>query len=252
MSHGKSICNQLKKVRKRIAEENDIPLKIAACTFQGECRGTCPRCEEEVRYLESALAERIRLGKVAAVAGLVMGFSLGANAQSDNPVVEPLQHSDTVNRAECSGTLRGRVLDGKTNEPLISCNVRLLQNNILVAYGITDWEGVYIIKSLPFGDYTLETSYMGFSSFKQSVTINKTGFTVMDISLARGSSEITIDVGETIPRNRSIKVDENGLIIDEQPYPMMGEIQVKLTGTPASQAEPNEQPHFYEDEQIVK
>ena len=252
MSHGKRICDQLKIVRKRIAEENDIPLKVAECNFQGECRGTCPQCEGETRYLESALAERRRLGKVGAVAGLVMGLSLDANAQSDNPVVEPMQHNDTVNRAECCGTLRGRVLDGKTNEPLISCNVRLMQNSILVAYGKTDWDGIYTIQSIPFGDYTIETSYMGFSHFEQGVTINKTGFTVMDISLARGTSSFVIDDGDVAPRNSRIHVDENGLIIDEQPYPIMGEIPVKLTGTPASQAEPKEQPRFYEDEQIVK
>jgi len=45
MTHGKNICNQLKEVRKRIAEENDIPLETEECTYKGECRGTCPRCE---------------------------------------------------------------------------------------------------------------------------------------------------------------------------------------------------------------
>ena len=71
MTHGKNICNQLKEVRKRIAEENDIPLETEECSYKGECRGTCPRCEAEVRYLENALADRLRLGKVATVAGLL-------------------------------------------------------------------------------------------------------------------------------------------------------------------------------------
>ena len=75
MTHGKNICNQLKEVRKRIAEENDIPLEIEECTYKGECRGTCPRCEAEVRYLENALADRLRLGKVATVAGLALGLA---------------------------------------------------------------------------------------------------------------------------------------------------------------------------------
>ena len=29
MTHGKNICNQLKEVRKRIAEENDIPFSCS-------------------------------------------------------------------------------------------------------------------------------------------------------------------------------------------------------------------------------
>ena len=72
MNRGKNICNELKAVRRRIAEENDIPLEIKECTFKGECRGTCPRCEAEVQYLEAELEKRIRLGKVATVAGLAM------------------------------------------------------------------------------------------------------------------------------------------------------------------------------------
>ena len=86
MTHGRNICNQLKEVRKRIAEENDIPLEIEECTYNGECRGTCPRCEAEVRYLENALADRLRLGKVATVAGIVLALSGSAAAQDTNGV----------------------------------------------------------------------------------------------------------------------------------------------------------------------
>ena len=85
MTHGKNICNQLKEVRKRIAEENDIPLEIEECSYKGECRGTCPRCEAEVRYLENALADRLRLGKVATVAGLALGLAT-TTAQAQAPV----------------------------------------------------------------------------------------------------------------------------------------------------------------------
>lgn len=89
MTHGKNICNQLKEVRKRIAEENDIPLEIEECTYKGECRGTCPRCEAEVRYLENALAGRLRLGKVATVAGLVLGLaSCGSGDTNAVPTVD--------------------------------------------------------------------------------------------------------------------------------------------------------------------
>ena len=82
MTHGKNVCKQLKEVRKRIAEENDIPLEIKECTYKGECRGTCPRCEAEVRYLENALADRLRIGKVATVAGLALGLASCGNGPS--------------------------------------------------------------------------------------------------------------------------------------------------------------------------
>ena len=88
MSKGKQTCKILKEIRKQIAAENDIKLVIEECTYQGDCLGTCPKCEAEVRYLERELEKRQRLGKAAVVAGLSVGL-LGANqvalAQQPDP-----------------------------------------------------------------------------------------------------------------------------------------------------------------------
>ena len=45
--NGKSKCKILKEIRKRIAEENDIAYVTSECQYQGECSGTCPKCEAE-------------------------------------------------------------------------------------------------------------------------------------------------------------------------------------------------------------
>ena len=74
MAKGKQTCKILKEIRKQIAEENDIELVISECTYQGDCLGTCPKCEAEVRYLERELEKRQRLGKAAMVAGLSVGL----------------------------------------------------------------------------------------------------------------------------------------------------------------------------------
>ena len=63
---GKEKCRILKQIRQRIADENDIPYVTRECTFRGECKGTCPRCESELRYLERELALRASLGLSAA------------------------------------------------------------------------------------------------------------------------------------------------------------------------------------------
>ena len=78
MPKGKQTCKILKEIRKQIAAENDIELVISECTYQGDCLGTCPKCEDEVRYLERELEKRQRLGKAAVVAGLSVGL-LGAS-----------------------------------------------------------------------------------------------------------------------------------------------------------------------------
>ena len=94
MHRGKVICKELKEVRRRIAEENEIPLEIKECTYDGPCRGTCPRCEAEVCYLERELARRLAMGKVATVAGLTLGLaSCGDGRQQP---AAPLLTADTT------------------------------------------------------------------------------------------------------------------------------------------------------------
>lgn len=75
MKRGKIICAELKQVKRQIAESNGIKLDIPDCTYEGECKGTCPRCESEVRYLERELEKRMRLGKAAVVAGVALGLT---------------------------------------------------------------------------------------------------------------------------------------------------------------------------------
>ncbi len=76
--NGKKTCAVLKDIRRKIAAENDIDFHTEECTFQGECKGTCPRCEAEVRYLESALAKRQKAGKAVALAGVAATLMMTA------------------------------------------------------------------------------------------------------------------------------------------------------------------------------
>ena len=86
---GKSICKYLKSVRRAVAEANGIDLEIPECTFDGECSGTCPRCEAEVRMLEQALSARQRMAQKVAVLGIAAGLSFmgmpTASAQNITP-----------------------------------------------------------------------------------------------------------------------------------------------------------------------
>ena len=97
-TRGKKICGYLKGIRRKIAEENDIKLDIPECTYEGECRGTCPRCEWEVQYLEKTLFERMKLGKIATISGLALGLS--ACGGNPGPIIETtgdVPNTDTEN-----------------------------------------------------------------------------------------------------------------------------------------------------------
>lgn len=76
---GKSKCKILKQIRQQIAENNDIEFITSECKFQGECSGTCPKCEAEVRYLEQELQKRRQAGKAVAVAGIAAALIVSAS-----------------------------------------------------------------------------------------------------------------------------------------------------------------------------
>lgn len=84
MKKGKRTCEVLKDVRRRVARENDIPLTERECTFEGECRGTCPHCESEVRYLEQELQRHLSLGKAVTVAGIAVSSLVMSGCHNSN------------------------------------------------------------------------------------------------------------------------------------------------------------------------
>lgn len=67
---GKDKCNTLKAIRKDIAEKNQIDWCETECHHTGPCKGTCPKCEGEVRRLEEELEKKRRAGKTVAIAGV--------------------------------------------------------------------------------------------------------------------------------------------------------------------------------------
>jgi len=87
---GKNTCRILKDIRRQIAEANDIDLVIKECTYQGDCKGTCPRCEAEVAYLERELARRQAMGKAVRIVGLAAA-SFAAAACSLKPQQKPIE-----------------------------------------------------------------------------------------------------------------------------------------------------------------
>jgi TonB family protein len=100
MAKGKQTCKILKEIRKQIAAENDIEFVTSECTYKGDCKGTCPKCEAEVRYLERELEKRQRMGKAAVFAGMSLG-TLFAATSCDHPIPQPTDtlRMDTIEKA---------------------------------------------------------------------------------------------------------------------------------------------------------
>ena len=82
-----------------MARENGIPLEIRECTHKGDCRGTCPYCEAEVRYLEQELSKRLSLGKAVTVAGIAVSAMMMSgchNQQTPGEAPAPAPTTETT------------------------------------------------------------------------------------------------------------------------------------------------------------
>ena len=91
---GKDKCKILKEIRRQIADDNDIELVVEECRYQGKCKGTCPKCEAELRYLENELAKRKRQGKtiaITAAAAFLIGYAAGEVDLVDEIIDYPRQ-----------------------------------------------------------------------------------------------------------------------------------------------------------------
>lgn len=223
MENGKNICKELKKVRQHIAKENNIPLEIEECTYKGECRGTCPRCEAEVRYLENALAERLNLGKVATIAGLALGLAVpGAAVAQDTtqvnlspekpkiieippdgmrgiisedikkleiipvdslPSVLPVLNTASIT---ATGKIKGTIVD-QDGQPLPYADVLLYKEGQEAPLAVTmsDTAGNYLFQNLePDIHYSLKFSFHGYHSYQRNgLRVRPTSVTVVDIEM---------------------------------------------------------------------
>lgn len=95
MTRGKTICSVLKTIRKQVADANEIKYEPRECHYEGECRGTCPACEAEVRYIERELDLRRQLGKAVAIVGISAGLSALTGCDNKAKNVDSVSESES-------------------------------------------------------------------------------------------------------------------------------------------------------------
>jgi len=181
MTKGKSTCKLLKSIRQQIADANGISYQPKECQHKGDCAGTCPACEEEIRYLERELKARKGNGFGMKVAGIaagicatVMPMTAAAQAvKSDstaNPPVQttkkaPIKVVDLSDSCASPVVVRGMVIDEENKEPVIGAGVFIDGTNKGIA---TDIDGQFALK-VPSAT-SLVISYIGYE--KQKVRVS--------------------------------------------------------------------------------
>lgn len=86
-----------------------------------------------------------------------------------------------------SGTLKGKLTDAETGEPLPFVNIVLQEGDRQITGSATDFDGNYTIKPIPPGTYDVLVSYVGYNAKKiENVRINNEKITFLDIKLEAG------------------------------------------------------------------
>ena len=181
MTKGRSTCKLLKSIRQQIADANGISYQPKECQHKGDCAGTCPACEEEIRYLERELKARKGNGFGMKVAGIaagicatVMPMTAAAQAvKSDstaNPPVQttkkaPIKVVDLSDGCASPVVVRGMVIGGDDKEPLIGASIVIDGTNKGDA---TNVDGQFALKLPP--DTSLVILYIGYKKQKVHVS----------------------------------------------------------------------------------
>ncbi len=181
MAKGKSTCKLLKDIRQQIADANGISYQPKECHHKGDCAGTCPACEEEVRYLERELKARKGNGFGMQVAGIAAGICttvmpMTAAAQGVKPDSTANRPVHTAKKGDvkvvdlsdgCASpvVVRGMVIDAEDKEPVIGASVVIDGTNKGVA---TNVDGQFALKLPP--DTSLVISYIGYKTKKVHVS----------------------------------------------------------------------------------
>ena len=181
MVKGKSTCKLLKDIRQQIADVNGISYQPKECHHKGDCAGTCPACEEEIRYLERELKARKGNGFGMKVAGIAAGICatvmpMTAAAQAvkpdstANPPVQttkkaPIKVVDLSDSCASPVVVRGMVIDSEDNKPLVGASILIDGTTKGIA---TDIDGQFALK-VP-SDTSLVISYIGYK--KQKVRVS--------------------------------------------------------------------------------
>ena len=180
MAKGKSTCKLLKDIRQQIADANGISYQPKECQHEGDCAGTCPACEEEIRYLERELKARKGNGFGMKVAGIAAGICatvmpMTAAAQGVKPDSTANRPVHTAKKGDvkvvhlsdsCASPVivRGMVIDEENKEPVIGAAVFIDGTNKGVA---TNIDGQFALKLPP--DTSLVISSIGYNTKKVRV-----------------------------------------------------------------------------------
>lgn len=98
-TQGRKICDVLKEIRKKVANEGNLELNQKECKYKGECSGTCPACEAELRKINQTFNHK-KLLAMAGCATMVLPMTACTNGVKTDDIQGDFEYTEEILVAE--------------------------------------------------------------------------------------------------------------------------------------------------------
>ena len=138
--------------------------------------------------------------------------------------------------ATAQTSLRGKVFEKESGEPLLFANVALKKNGVFITGTQTDFDGIYTLSNIDPGTYTLEASYVGFSNAViEGVVVKADTINRLDIEMSSDGvalDEVTV-IAYKVPIIEKDNTTTGGTITSEQIRKLPRKSRDAIAGTTA-------------------
>lgn len=254
--NGKQTCKILKEIRRKIAEANDIEYVVSECHYKGNCSGTCPKCEAELRFLERQLLLRQRAGHVVTLLGLSAGVALFpqiVNGSESECEMQDLLEKELSVAGDSLRWVRGVVMN-ETGKLVAGATVRAKERAVSRltekdgSFEIRACVGDHLLISLPFPIYGEQELLVTENTMEYVVVVKEEGEIVTvgecpimfdekkkdevpkkEVCNLSDSVEIKCVVGKK-KRRRDRMIWVSGKVVDTQGNPLKGAVVFQEKG----------------------
>jgi Carboxypeptidase regulatory-like domain/TonB dependent receptor-like, beta-barrel/TonB-dependent Receptor Plug Domain len=135
--------------------------------------------------------------------------------------------------AQGQGTIKGKMIDKATGEPLAFANIVVMKGGAQVAGAQTDFDGKYTITALNAGSYDLQATYVGYQPIKITNVIVMVGkITFQDVKAGQGVDLKTFEVVDyEVPLISKDQTSSGGTVTREAIAKMPGRSAASIAAT---------------------
>jgi len=133
-----------------------------------------------------------------------------------------------------SGTLQGKVVDVSNGEAIAFANVSIESNGQIITGGMTDFDGKFVIKPIPAGNYDVKASYVGYHTLQyKGVKIMSGKITFQDFKISASTQVLSeVEVKEyKIPLISKDQTATGGSVTSEEIAKMPGRDAAAVAST---------------------